>query len=366
MNERNVLTKEEFMKRYGDEPGVKHGSLLLLATEPIKAGEEVPLENSSRRATKALRTMYHCQCDCGNRTWVNISLWRNGYAKSCGKCYEPKPGKKYNSLTVIEEAPSKPRTYPNGKVYSRRFWKCKCDCGREAVVAQDHLIGGHTSSCGYCTKKKRDKIPQYIRANLISIATGVISRCRDPYSSQFYNYGGRGIECRLGKTPVEVATKLLDVYGYVEGLELDRIDNNGHYELGNLRWVTPSENHSNTVLNNVLTKDEVSLRAMTKATFTAVCRNSKLKDYEFAAIRLPDSILQLNPATPELFVFVHTSNMERFRFYVKRILNFWTRWTGTSYIVTNNLGPIDSSFDSPQMVEVISSDLVENVGDYKA
>lgn len=93
MNERNVLTKEEFMKRYGDEPGVKHGSLLLLATEPIKPGEEVPLENSSRRATKALRTMYHCQCDCGNRTWVNISIWRNGYAKSCGKCLEPKPGK---------------------------------------------------------------------------------------------------------------------------------------------------------------------------------------------------------------------------------------------------------------------------------
>lgn len=361
MNERNVLTKEEFMKRYKDEPGVKHGSLTLLTTEPIKAGEEVPLENSSRVRTTAGRTMYQCQCDCGKTTWVTISYWRNGYARSCGKCFEPAPGKKYNKLTVIEEAPSQPRTFPNGKVYSRRFWKCKCDCGREAVVAQDHLISGHTSSCGYCTKKKRDKIPPELRAKMIAVTTSIISRCTNPYDPQFYNYGGRGIECRLGKTPVDAAIKLLSVPGYKEGLEIDRINNDGDYEVSNLRWVTSSENHFNRSVSIGMNKDQISFRPLTKTTFSSICFNSKLKEDEFICIKLPDEILRLNPAVPELFIYIHISNKDKTRFYVKRILDFWSKWTSVSYVVTRPTDIVISEGGFGEnditLTEVITSDV---------
>ena len=27
-------------------------------------------------------------------------------------------------------------------------WKCRCDCGTEKVVRQDHLKAGYTRSCG--------------------------------------------------------------------------------------------------------------------------------------------------------------------------------------------------------------------------
>lgn len=36
----------------------------------------------------------------------------------------------------------------------KSFWKCRCDCGNEKIVRADHLISGHTQSCGCITKNR--------------------------------------------------------------------------------------------------------------------------------------------------------------------------------------------------------------------
>jgi hypothetical protein len=67
------------------------------------------------------------------------------------------------------------------------------------------------------------------------------ARCINPKDAAYERYGGRGIKflftsfeqfyAELGPRPV--------------GTSLDRIDNNGHYAPGNVRWATRSEQMKN-------------------------------------------------------------------------------------------------------------------------
>lgn len=55
-------------------------------------------------------------------------------------------GHKFNMLEVIEyDHSTRVGTY----------WKCKCDCGNSVIVQRNHLISGHTKSCGCLNQKKR-------------------------------------------------------------------------------------------------------------------------------------------------------------------------------------------------------------------
>ncbi len=77
-------------------------------------------------------------------------------------------------------------------------------------------------------------------------------RCTVPSNAAYANYGGRGIRV--------CARWLNDVAAFVADMgpkpslahELDRRDNNGHYEPGNCRWVLRKVNDRNRRSNRVL------------------------------------------------------------------------------------------------------------------
>ena len=67
-------------------------------------------------------------------------------------------------------------------------------------------------------------------------------RCSNPTRKSWRYYGGRGIQFRL-----QSFRQLIDEVGPKPTTQhrLDRIDTNGHYEVGNLRWATMKESREN-------------------------------------------------------------------------------------------------------------------------
>ena len=125
-------------------------------------------------------------------------------------------------------------TQPNGVIPRRALFKC--ECGNEFVSVIHHVKNKKTKSCG-C---------QYIKHNLSDHTLygrykAIISRCYNTYSDIYKYYGGRGITMYQEwlddvKTFYDYVMSLPDAMG--EGLTLDRRDNNGNYEPGNIRWVS--------------------------------------------------------------------------------------------------------------------------------
>jgi len=66
-------------------------------------------------------------------------------------------------------------------------------------------------------------------------------RCTNPNHEFWEDYGGRGIEFRFANFEEFFA----ELGPKPEGLTLDRINNDGHYEKGNVRWATREQQRGN-------------------------------------------------------------------------------------------------------------------------
>jgi hypothetical protein len=68
----------------------------------------------------------------------------------------------------------------------------------------------------------------------------MMQRCTDPSKDNYKYYGGRGVAvCERWRV---FANFLADMGERPAGMQLSRVDNDGHYEPGNVTWATRAEN----------------------------------------------------------------------------------------------------------------------------
>jgi hypothetical protein len=147
-------------------------------------------------------------------------------------------------------------------------WLCLCDCGNTHVVLGARLKDKHAQSCGQCGLKQErhprthglSRTPEW---NAYMYAK---TRCTNPNTIGWKHYGGRGIKflftsfeqflADIGPKPSPKHT-------------VDRINNHGHYEPGNVRWATKSEQLMNRRPVKPIPRDPKTKRFLKKELWPA-------------------------------------------------------------------------------------------------
>ena len=78
---------------------------------------------------------------------------------------------------------------------------------------------------------------------------GVKQRCLNPKNHRYNEYGGRGIT--ICERWMKFENFLADMGRRPKGTSLDRIDNDGNYELSNCKWSTAKEQINNRCIRRI-------------------------------------------------------------------------------------------------------------------
>ena len=200
---------------------------------------------------------------CGDITTAHYQRVKNN-AKTYSKCHkhgntvkydESYIGMKKNFLTVKEVA-----RFPKS---GHRAFLCECDCGNRKLIEPVHWERGIVKSCG-C---KRSELLSEILSKenpvngirLYRVYMGMKSRCYNPNSDSYRNYGARGISvCDEWLNDFWKFYEWAYANGYDENAEwgectIERKDVNGNYEPSNCEWITIQQQQRNKRTNVFIT-----------------------------------------------------------------------------------------------------------------
>lgn len=156
------------------------------------------------------------------------------------------PGRRYGRLVVIGEIESD---------LTGHYMRVRCDCGELKTVRLSAMTTGNTLSCGCLRRETSSRLGlewnvkhRLSEHPLYKTWCDMVARCERPGHTSYRRYGARGI--RVFERWHDVGAFIADIEATIgprpDGMSLDRIDNDGNYEPGNVRWATWKQQARNT------------------------------------------------------------------------------------------------------------------------
>lgn len=186
----------------------------------------------------------HCE-ECGAEFQTGSRGKGRGPKRFCSReCFrrseQLRAGYRYGHLIVLKFS-------HYDEKYHDAYYVFACDCGTQKTIKGSSVTGGVVISCGHVWK---EGVKNYGRTHDMSMSPeyraymNARSRVRSKVPSTWRNYGGRGIEFKfdsfeqwfreLGPQPSPKHS-------------VERMNNDGHYEPGNVKWATKREQSLNRV-----------------------------------------------------------------------------------------------------------------------
>jgi hypothetical protein len=144
-------------------------------------------------------------------------------------------GQRFGRLLVLERAPT---------VRRRTMWLVRCDCGTEKEVRGDTLF--RISSCGCYHSEVRSAVLTRLKTTHGGTGTpeytaykGAKERATNPRHVRWHGRGIRFLFDSFEQFLAELGPRPSPQHS------IDRIDNDGHYAPGNVRWASTGEQARN-------------------------------------------------------------------------------------------------------------------------